>query len=112
MGDFTTQYSRLIVHSIAFQKGSHQTPELEQACLFMVSTRFLGAYSLSDRHFQCLQSAFRVLEILTKDIVPTGLLRYACDGYFWYASFASAFLLKVRPPLFVFIAQWGLTASL
>ena len=29
------------------------------------------------------------------DLASTGLLRYACDGYFWYASFASAFLLKV-----------------
>ena len=42
MGDFTTQYSRLIIHSTAFQKGRHQTPELEQACLAKVRGCFLA----------------------------------------------------------------------
>lgn len=33
-----------------------------------------------------------------RDIAATGTLRYAVDGYFWYCSFASAFLLKFLGP--------------
>ncbi|KAH7099082.1 hypothetical protein BKA62DRAFT_710841 [Auriculariales sp. MPI-PUGE-AT-0066] len=81
MGDFTTVYSRLIIYSTAFQKGDHRTREQEQECLQ-----------------KCLDSAFRVLDILMNELASTGLLRYAPDGYFWYASFASAFLLKFLGP--------------
>ncbi|KZV87959.1 hypothetical protein EXIGLDRAFT_192404 [Exidia glandulosa HHB12029] len=79
--DFTTQYSRLIIHSAGFQKGQEVAPGEEDICL----TR-------------CLEAAFRVLEIVMRDIAQTGTLRYAVDGYFWYCSFASAFLLKFLGP--------------
>ncbi|KAH7098951.1 hypothetical protein BKA62DRAFT_711400 [Auriculariales sp. MPI-PUGE-AT-0066] len=81
MGDFTTVYSRLIIYSTAFQKGDHRIPEQEQECLL-----------------KCFDSAFRVLDILMNELASTGLLRYAPDDYFWYASFASAFLLKFLGP--------------
>ncbi|EJD35898.1 hypothetical protein AURDEDRAFT_117234 [Auricularia subglabra TFB-10046 SS5] len=79
--DFTTQYARLIIHSTGFQKGQPVPEGGEDVCLV-----------------RCLDAAFRVLEIVMRDIHSTGTLRYGCDGYFWYCSFASAFLLKFLGP--------------
>ncbi|KAH7086642.1 hypothetical protein BKA62DRAFT_243932 [Auriculariales sp. MPI-PUGE-AT-0066] len=81
MGHFTAVYSQLIIHSMAFQKDNHRTTQQEQKCLR-----------------KCLDTAFRVLDILTNELAPTGFLRYAPDGYYWHVSFASAFLLQFLGP--------------
>jgi hypothetical protein len=46
---------------------------------------------------KCFASAKRVVTVMNDDLVPSGFMRYAPDGHFIFASFASAFLLKVRP---------------
>lgn len=33
---------------------------------------------------------------MIKDLAPSGYMRYASEGHFTFATFASAFLIKVR----------------
>ena len=46
--------------------------------------------------FQCLESAKAVIQNMVEKLAPSGYMRYAPDGHFIFASFASAFLLKVN----------------
>lgn len=50
----------------------------------------------------CLESASSVLRIVIEVLAPLGYLRYAADGHFVFAAFASAFLLKVSFTLVCF----------
>lgn len=45
-----------------------------------------------------LESAKTVVTVLIDTLVPTGYIRYAPDGYFVFAAFASAFMLKLLRP--------------
>ncbi len=47
---------------------------------------------------QCFESAKMVITTIVERLIPTGYMKTCPDGYFVFASFASAFLLKVRPP--------------
>jgi hypothetical protein len=47
-----------------------------------------------------LESAKTVVTVLVDSLVPTGYIRFAPDGYFVFAAFASAFMLKARDPPF------------
>ncbi len=44
---------------------------------------------------QCFESAKAVILTLIDSLIPTGYMRTSPDGHFVFASFASAFLLKV-----------------
>ena len=46
---------------------------------------------------QCFDSAKMVIVTLIDSLIPTGFMKTSPDGYFVFASFASAFLLKVHP---------------
>ena len=53
---------------------------------------------LRDYHpdqLQCYESATTVINTLVDSLIPTGYMRTSPDGHFVFASFASAFLLKV-----------------
>ncbi|KAI0284529.1 hypothetical protein BC826DRAFT_146946 [Russula brevipes] len=45
-----------------------------------------------------LESAKTVVTALVDSLVPTGYIRFAPDGYFVFATFASAFMLKLLRP--------------
>ncbi|KAI9453363.1 hypothetical protein F5148DRAFT_1233027, partial [Russula earlei] len=45
-----------------------------------------------------LESAKTVVTVLVDSLVPTGYIRFAPDGYFVFAAFASAFMLKLLHP--------------
>ncbi|KAJ7226928.1 hypothetical protein GGX14DRAFT_627532 [Mycena pura] len=65
--------------------------------LVMFSFGFQQAYQ---RGLQCLESAKAVVRAMVEGLAPTGFMRYAPDGHFIFASFASAFLLKLLRPEF------------
>jgi len=48
----------------------------------------------------CLDAAKSVIENMIDGLAPSGYMRYAPDGHFIFASFASAFLLKLLRPEF------------
>jgi len=56
----------------------------------------------SDQVFftKCLEAAKSVIKNMIEGLAPSGYLRYAPDGHFVFASFASAFLLKLLRPEF------------
>ena len=58
----------------------------------MFGLLFWGSYP--DR-LQCYESATTVINTLVDSLIPTGYMRTSPDGHFVFASFASAFLLKV-----------------
>jgi hypothetical protein len=59
-----------------------------------------------------LESAKTVVNVLVESLVPTGYIRFAPDGYFVFAAFASAFMLKLlRPECSRFITP-GLEAEI
>ena len=49
---------------------------------------------------KCLESATNVVKCVIDSLAPSGYFRYAPDGHFVFASFASAFLLKLLRPEF------------
>jgi hypothetical protein len=69
----------------------------------MFSFGFQQAYQRglqqSDHIFftKCLESAKTVIETMIDTLAPSGYMKYAPDGHFVFATFASAFLLKVSP---------------
>ncbi|KAI0738159.1 hypothetical protein C8Q80DRAFT_1222509 [Daedaleopsis nitida] len=79
-----TSYSRLVMYSFGFQQAFKRGLQPEDH-LFME---------------KCFESAKMVIVTLIESLVPTGYMRYAPDGYFVFASFASAFLLKLLRPEF------------
>ncbi|KAF9483717.1 hypothetical protein BDN70DRAFT_799393 [Pholiota conissans] len=81
---FLVAYSRLVMFSFGFQQ-AYQRGFKDGDSLFFT---------------KCLDSAKSVLENMIEGLVPSGYMRYAPDGHFVFASFASAFLLKLLRPEF------------
>ncbi|KAL0567880.1 hypothetical protein V5O48_014114 [Marasmius crinis-equi] len=81
---FLVAYSRLFMFSFGFQQAS-------QRGLRSGDEIFL---------LKCLESAKRVVTYMVDSLAPSGYMRYAPDGHFVTASFASAFLLKLLRPEF------------
>ncbi|OJA14638.1 hypothetical protein AZE42_02677 [Rhizopogon vesiculosus] len=81
---FLVSYSRLVMYSFGFQHAFQ---------------RGIGA---SDNVFldKCFDSAKVVIKHMIEVLVPSGLMRSAPDGHFVFASFASAFMLKLLRPEF------------
>ncbi|KAF5391201.1 hypothetical protein D9757_003162 [Collybiopsis confluens] len=77
-------YSRLVMFSFGFQQAYQR-----------------GIQSGDDLFFtKCLEAAKSVLHNMVDKLAPSGYLRYSADGHFIFASFASAFLLKLLRPEF------------
>ncbi|KAH9475248.1 Protein priB [Psilocybe cubensis] len=81
---FLVGYSRLVMFSFGFQQAYQRGFENEDRMFFTT----------------CLDSAKAVIENMIDGLAPTGFMRYAPDGHFVFASFASAFLLKLLRPEF------------
>ncbi|KAG9045736.1 hypothetical protein FS837_005758 [Tulasnella sp. UAMH 9824] len=80
---FLVNYSRLVMFSFGFQQ-AFQRGTLERGNRFLTT---------------CIEAASGVLKSVVDVMAPSGYLRYAADGHFVFAAFASAYLLKVlRPP--------------
>ncbi|KAG8934710.1 hypothetical protein FRC02_009412 [Tulasnella sp. 418] len=79
---FLVNYSRLVVFSFGFQQTYQQG-------LLQSNNMFLNG---------CLDAAMNVVKIVVENLAPTGYLRYAADGHFVFAAFASGFLLRVLQP--------------
>jgi len=78
---FYSNYARLVMFSFGFQKAFQRGREFEA----------------DDEVFftESLESARAVVTVLVDVLVPTGYIRFAPDGYFVFAAFASAFMLKL-----------------
>jgi hypothetical protein len=81
---FLVGYSRLVMFSFGFQQ-AYQRGFQDGDRLFFIT---------------CLDAAKSVLENMIDGLAPSGYMRYAPDGHFVFASFASAFLLKLLRPEF------------
>ncbi|KAF8966133.1 fungal-specific transcription factor domain-containing protein [Flammula alnicola] len=81
---FLVGYSRLVMFSFGFQQ-AYQRGFKDGDSLFFNT---------------CLDAAKSVIENMIDSLAPTGYMRYAPDGHFVFASFASAFLLKLLRPEF------------
>ncbi|KAJ7086357.1 hypothetical protein B0H15DRAFT_346044 [Mycena belliarum] len=81
---FLVAYSRLVMFSFGFQQAYQRGLQPPDRIYFT----------------KCLDSAKEVLRSLVEGLAPTGYMRYAPDGYFIFAAFASAFLLKLLRPEF------------
>jgi hypothetical protein len=93
---FYANYVRLVMFSFGFQKAFQRGFEPDDEVFFTRS----------------LESAKTVVMVLIDTLVPTGYIRYAPDGYFVFAAFASAFMLKLlRPECSRFITP-GLEAEI
>ncbi|RDX45931.1 hypothetical protein OH76DRAFT_1532078 [Lentinus brumalis] len=81
---FLTGYSRLVMYSFGFQQA------------------FRRGFQTEDQLFleKCFESAKAVILTLIDSLIPTGYMRTSPDGHFVFASFASAFLLKLLRPEF------------
>ncbi|KAM5545448.1 hypothetical protein V8D89_000486 [Ganoderma adspersum] len=81
---FLTAYSRLVMYSFGFQQA------------------FKRGFQPEDHMFleKCYELATTVITILVDSLIPTGYMSTSPDGYFVFASFASAFLLKLLRPEF------------
>ncbi|KAI0697213.1 hypothetical protein C8T65DRAFT_710435 [Cerioporus squamosus] len=81
---FLTGYSRLVMYSFGFQQA------------------FRRGFQPEDQLFleKCFESAKAVIMTLVDSLIPTGYMRTSPDGHFVFASFASAFLLKLLRPEF------------
>ncbi|KAG8945173.1 hypothetical protein FRC04_001152 [Tulasnella sp. 424] len=82
---FLVNYSRLVMFSFGFQQ-AFQRGTLERGNKFLTT---------------CIDAASSVLRSVVEVHAPSGFLRYAADGHFVFAAFASAYLLKVLRPPFV-----------
>ncbi|PFH48536.1 hypothetical protein AMATHDRAFT_65250 [Amanita thiersii Skay4041] len=81
---FLVGYSRLVMFSFGFQQAYRRGLEPGDQIFFN----------------KCLSSAKSVIANMIEGLVPSGYMRYAPDGHFVFASFASAFLLKLLRPEF------------
>ncbi|TFK71035.1 hypothetical protein BDN72DRAFT_493272 [Pluteus cervinus] len=81
---FLVEYSRLVMFSFGFQQA------------------FQRGLQPGDHVFfnKCLDAAKAVIRQMIEVLAPSGYMRYAPDGHFIFASFASAFLLKLLRPEF------------
>ncbi|TDL16780.1 hypothetical protein BD410DRAFT_807837 [Rickenella mellea] len=79
---FLVNYSRLVMFSFGFQQA------------------FRRGIPQGDNVFfdKCLASATQVVKCVIDSLGPSGYLKFAPDGHFVFASFASAFLLKLLRP--------------
>ncbi|KAG6896899.1 hypothetical protein C0992_005371 [Termitomyces sp. T32_za158] len=78
------EYSRLVMFSFGFQQAYQRGIEPGDNIYFS----------------KCLDAAKSVIRNMVENLAPTGYVRYAPDGHFIFASFASAFLLKLLKPEF------------
>ncbi|KAF8063303.1 fungal-specific transcription factor domain-containing protein [Lyophyllum atratum] len=81
---FLVDYSRLVMFSFGFQQAYQRGIEPGDHVYFS----------------KCLDAAKSVIRNMIEGLAPTGYMRYAPDGHFIFASFASAFLLKLLRPEF------------
>ncbi|KAK7047769.1 hypothetical protein VNI00_006097 [Paramarasmius palmivorus] len=81
---FLVAYSRLVMFSFGFQQ-AYQRGVQQGDNIFLT---------------KCLESAKGVITCMVDSLAPSGYMRYAPDGHFVFASFASAFLLKLLRPEF------------
>ncbi|KAG0696615.1 fungal-specific transcription factor domain-containing protein [Suillus ampliporus] len=81
---FLVSYSRLVMYSFGFQHA------------------FQRGMEASDNVFldKCFDSAKVVIKQMIEVLAPSGLMCSAPDGHFVFASFASAFMLKLLRPEF------------
>jgi hypothetical protein len=79
---FYTNYARLVMFSFGFQKAFERGFQADDEVFFTRS----------------LESAKIVVTVFVETLVPTGYIRFAPDGYFVFAAFASAFMLKLLRP--------------
>jgi hypothetical protein len=82
---FLVNYSRLVMYSFGFQHA------------------FQRGIEASDKVFltKCFEAATAIIKHMIEVLAPSSLMRSAPDGHFVFASFASAFLLKLLRPEFV-----------
>ncbi|KAH6903859.1 hypothetical protein BKA70DRAFT_1373739 [Coprinopsis sp. MPI-PUGE-AT-0042] len=89
---FLVAYSRLVMFSFGFQQALVRGLQAGDEIYFT----------------KCLESAKSVVLTMLDSLAPSGYMRYAADGYFVFASFASAFLLKLlRPELSKYLTKEG-----
>ncbi|KAJ8689224.1 hypothetical protein PTI98_013267 [Pleurotus ostreatus] len=81
---FLVEYSRLVMYSFGFQQAFERGIEPGDQLFFK----------------KCLDAAKGVIKHMIQNLAPSGYMRYAPDGHFVFASFASAFLLKLLRPEF------------
>ncbi|RDB22039.1 Protein priB [Hypsizygus marmoreus] len=81
---FLVGYSRLVMFSFGFQQAYQRGIEPGDHVYFT----------------KCLDAAKSVIRNMIESLAPSGYMRYAPDGHFIFASFASAFLLKLLRPEF------------
>ncbi|KAG6809261.1 hypothetical protein H0H92_000968 [Tricholoma furcatifolium] len=81
---FLVEYSRLVMFSFGFQQAYQRGIEPGDHVYFN----------------KCLDAAKSVIRNMVENLATTGYMRYAPDGHFIFASFASAFLLKLLKPEF------------
>ncbi|KAI9450175.1 hypothetical protein F5148DRAFT_1370891 [Russula earlei] len=74
-----TNYARLVMFSFGFQNAFQRGLEADDEVFFARS----------------LESAKTVVTVLVDSLVPTGYIRFSPDGYFVFAAFASACMLKL-----------------
>ncbi|KAH7920352.1 hypothetical protein BV22DRAFT_1021375 [Leucogyrophana mollusca] len=81
---FLVNYSRLVMYSFGFQHA------------------FQRGIEASDNVFltKCFDAAKVVIKHMIEVLAPSGFMRSAPDGHFVFASFASAFMLKLLRPDF------------
>ncbi|KAK2461096.1 hypothetical protein APHAL10511_006875 [Amanita phalloides] len=77
-------YSRLVMFSFGFQQAYRRGLQQEDHIFFST----------------CLTSAKSVVTNMVEGLASSGYMRYAPDGHFVFAAFASAFLLKLLRPGF------------
>ncbi|KAF7291885.1 hypothetical protein MIND_01213800 [Mycena indigotica] len=81
---FLVAYSRLVMFSFGFQQAYQRGLKPSDHIFFT----------------KCLESAKSVVRGMVEGLTPTGFMRYAPDGHFIFAAFASAFLMKLLRPEF------------
>ncbi|GLB42696.1 putative fungal specific transcription factor [Lyophyllum shimeji] len=81
---FLVGYSRLVMFSFGFQQAYQRGIQPGDHVYFS----------------KCLDAAKSVIRNMIEGLAPSGYMRYAPDGHFIFASFASAFLLKLLRPEF------------
>ncbi|KAJ3730753.1 fungal-specific transcription factor domain-containing protein [Lentinula raphanica] len=81
---FLIGYSRLVMFSFGFQQ-AYQRNGIKPGDVFFT---------------KCLEAAKSVIRNMIDKLAPSGYMRYSADGHFTFASFASAFLMKLLRPEF------------
>ncbi|KAH7906942.1 fungal-specific transcription factor domain-containing protein [Hygrophoropsis aurantiaca] len=82
---FLVNYSRLVMYSFGFQHAFQRGIEVSDNVFFT----------------KCFDAAKIVIKHMIEVLAPSGFMRSAPDGHFVFASFASAFMLKLLRPEFV-----------